>query len=170
VLAVAAVLAGIVTGGYLAADALGRPVGGTISVGPSVRVRPLPGWELARRFTDPQGIRLTSGSGNLDIVALPFAGDDVELLRGYVDGVLAPDAEQLRVSEVEPVRLASGLSGSRIAYVGLFGDVHTPIEGEVTAVLSPSGTGVAFDGWAPAGQLQYVSGEIDAMIEAAEIA
>ena len=89
----------------------------------------------------------------------------------YVDDVLEPDAEQFRVSEeVEPVRLASGLTGSRIAYVGLFGDVQAPIEGEVTAVVSPSGEGVIFDGWAPAGQLQFEIDEIDTMIQHTEIA
>ena len=171
VIALAAVLAAVTTGGYLTSDALGEVRGGAVAVGTSVRVTPIPGWELAGRSTDPDRIRLTSGSTSLDVAALPFDGTDVDLLGRYVDDVLKPDAEQFRVSEeVEPVRLASGLTGSRIAYVGLFGDVQAPIEGEVTAVVSPSGEGVIFDGWAPAGQLQFEIDEIDAMIEHAEIA
>ena len=171
VVALAAVLAAVTTGGYLTSDALGEVRGGAVAVGTSVRVTPFPGWELAGRSTDPDRIRLTSGSTSLDVVAFPFDGTDVDLLGRYVDDVLEPDAEQFRVSEeVEPVRLASGLTGSRIAYVGLFGDVQAPIEGEVTAVVSPSGEGVIFDGWAPAGQLQFEIDEIDAMIEQAEIA
>jgi len=171
VIALAAVLAAVTTGGYLTSDALGEVRGGAVAVGTSVRVTPFPGWELAGRSTDPDRIRLTSGSTSLDVAALPFDGTDVDLLGRYVDDVLEPDAEQFRVSEeVEPVRLASGLTGSRIAYVGLFGDVQAPIEGEVTAVVSPSGAGVIFNGWAPAGQLQFEIEEIDAMIERAEIA
>jgi hypothetical protein len=171
VVALATVLAAVTSGGYLASDALGEIQGGAVAVGTSVRVTPLPGWELADRSTDPDRIRLTSGSTSLDVAAFPFAGTDVDLLGRYVDDILEPDAEQFRVSEeVESVRLASGLTGSRIAYVGLFGDVQTPIEGEVTAVVSPSGEGVIFDGWAPAGQLQFEIDEIDAMIERAEIA
>jgi hypothetical protein len=171
VIALAAVLAAVTTGGYLTSDALGEVRGGAVAVGTSVRVTPIPGWELAGRSTDPDRIRLTSGSTSLDVAALPFDGTDVDLLGRYVDDVLKPDAEQFRVSEeVEPVRLASGLTGSRIAYVGLFGDVQAPIEGEVTATVSPSGEGVIFDGWAPAGQLQFEIDEIDAMIEHAEIA
>jgi hypothetical protein len=171
VIALAALLAAVTTGGYLTSDVLGEIQGGSVAVGTSVRVTPFPGWELARRSTDPDRIRLTSGSTSLDVAALPFDGTDVDLLGRYVDDVLKPDAEQFRVSEeVEPVRLASGLTGSRIAYVGLFGDVQAPIEGEVTAVVSPSGEGVIFDGWAPAGQLQFEIEEIDAMIERAEIA
>ncbi len=171
VVALAAVLAAVTSGGYLTSDALGEIQGGAVAVGTSVRVTPLPGWELAGRSADPDRIRLTSGSTSLDVAALPFDGTDVDLLGRYVDDILKPDAEQFRVSEeIESVRLASGLTGSRIAYVGLFGDVQAPIEGEVTAVVSPSGEGVIFDGWAPAGQLQFEIDDIDAMIERAEIA
>jgi len=171
VVALAAVLAVVVSGGYVTADALGQIRGGAVEVTPAVRVTPLPGWELAGRLTEPDRIRLTSGSTSLDVAAFPFEGSDVDLLRWYVENILEPDAEQFRVSEeIEPVVLASGLAGSRIAYVGLFGDVQAPIEGEVTAVVSPSGEGVIFDGWAPAGQLQFEIDEIDAMIDRAEIA
>jgi hypothetical protein len=171
VIALTAVLAAVTSGGYLTSDALGEVRGGAVAVGTSVRVTPFPGWELAGRSTDPDRIRLTSGSTSLDVAAFPFDGTDVDLLGWYVDNILEPDAEQFRVSEeVEPVRFASGLTGSRIAYVGLFGDVQAPIEGEVTAVVSPTGRGVIFDAWAPAGQLQFEIDEIDAMIERAEIA
>lgn len=171
VLVLAVVIAGVVTGGYVTSDALGDTGDETVTISASVRVTALPGWELAERFGDPPGIRLTSGSTSLDVATIPFTGTDVDLLASYVDEVLAPDAEQFQVSEeVEAVRLASGLTGTRIAYVGLFGDVQAPIEGEVTAVVSPSGVGVIFDGWAPAGQLQFEIDEIDTMIDRAEIA
>lgn len=171
VVVLVAVMAGVVSGGYVTSDALGETTGETVTVSASVRITPLPGWELAERFGDPPGIRLTSGSTSLDVATIPFTGTDVDLLALYMDEVLEPDAEQFQVSEeVEPVRLSSGLTGTRMAYVGLFGDVQAPIEGEVTAVVSPSGAGVIFDGWAPAGQLQFEIDEIDEMIERAVIA
>jgi hypothetical protein len=171
VVVLVAVMAGVVSGGYVTSDALGETTGDTVTVSASVRITPLAGWELAERFGDPPGIRLTSGSTSLDVATIPFTGTDVDLLASYIDQVVEPDAEQVQVSEeVEPVRLASGLTGTRIAYVGLFGDVQAPIEGEVTAVVSPSGAGVIFDGWAPAGQLQFEIDEIDEMIERAVIA
>ena len=171
VVVLVAVMTGVVSGGYLTSDALGETSAGTVTVSASVRITPLPGWVLAERFGDPPGIRLTSGSTSLDVATIPFTGTDVDLLASYVNQVLEPDAEQFQVSEeVEPIRLASGLTGTRIAYVGLFGDVQAPIEGEVTAVVSPSGAGVIFNGWAPAGQLQFEIDEIDEMIEHAEIA
>ena len=171
VVVLVAVMAGVVSGGYVTSDALGETTGDTVTVSASVRITPLAGWELAERFGDPPGIRLTSGSTSLDVATIPFTGTDVDLLASYIDQVLEPDAEQFQVSEeVEPVRLTSGLTGTRIAYVGLFGDVQAPIEGEVTAVVSPSGAGVIFNGWAPAGQLQFEIDEIDEMIERAVIA
>jgi hypothetical protein len=171
VVVLVAVIAGVVSGGYVTSEALGETTGDTVTVSASVRITPLAGWELAERFGDPPGIRLTSGSTSLDVATIPFTGTDVDLLASYIDQVLEPDAEQFQVSEeVEPIRLASGLTGTRIAYVGLFGDVQAPIEGEVTAVASPSGAGVIFNGWAPAGQLQFEIDEIDEMIERAVIA
>ena len=171
VLVLAVVLVGIVSGGYVTADALGRVGGDTVVVSPSVSVTALPGWELAGRFTGPTGIRLSKGSASLDVATLPFTGSSEGLLAAYIDNVLEPDAEQLRVSEtVEGVRLDSGQVGGRITYVGLFGDVQAPIEGEVTAVVTQDGVGVIFDGWAPSGQLQFAIDDIHTMIRTAEIA
>jgi hypothetical protein len=171
VLGLAVVLVGIVSGGYVTADALGRVGGDTVAVSPSVSVTALPGWELAGRFTGPTGIRLSKGSSSLDVATLPFTGSSEGLLAAYIDNVLEPDAEQFRVSEtVEGVALDSGQVGARITYVGLFGDVQAPIEGEVTAVVTPDGVGVIFDGWAPSGQLQFAIDDIHTMIRTAEIA
>ena len=170
VLVVAALLVGIVSGGYVTSDALGGVGGQTVVVSSSVTVTALPGWELADRFEDPTGIRLTKGGASLDVASLPFTGSSEELLAAYVQNILEPEAEQFRVSEtVGGVVLDSGRVGARITYVGLFGDVQAPIEGEVTAVVTPDGLGVIFDGWAPSGQLQFAIDDIHTMIRRAEI-
>ena len=169
-IALAILIVGVVAGGHVASDGFGARPAGVVAVGGSVQMA-LAGWEIAERFDDPIGIRLTSGGASLDVTALPFDGTDIDLLREYVGHVLAPQVEQLRLSEeIERVRLANGLTGSRIAYVGAFGDVQTPVEGEITTVVSALGTGVAFDGWAPRGQLQLAVDDLHAMIETADIA
>ncbi len=170
VVVVALVLVAVVFGGYVTAGALSSTAGGPVDVAGFVRVRPPPGWEVAERFADPPGVRLTRASGNLDVAAGSFAGSAEDLMREYVVGSLEPQAEQLSVSQVETVELASGLRGVRVSYVGTFHDVPVPIEGEVTAVVSDSGVGVIFDGWAPSGQLQSVSGDVRTMIETSEVA
>src|SRR6185436_19899268 len=65
VAALAVALAAVTSGGYLTADALGEVRGGAVAVNASVRVTPFPGWELAGRSSDPDRIRLTSGSTSL---------------------------------------------------------------------------------------------------------
>lgn len=170
VLVLGLLLLGIVSGGYLTSDALGAARGEAVVVDSSVTVTALPGWELADRFRGPTGIRLSKGSASLDVLSLPFTGTSEELLAAYIEQILRPGAEQFRVSEtVEHVDLDSGQVGARINYVGLFGDVQAPIEGEVTAVVTQGGLGVIFDGWAPSGQLQFAIDDIHTMIQGADI-
>jgi len=170
VLVLGLLLLGIVSGGYLTSDALGAARGEAVVVDPSVTVTALPGWELADRFRGPTGVRLSKGSASLDVLSLPFTGSSERLLAAYIEQILRPGAEQFRVSEtVEGVVLDSGQVGARITYVGLFGDVQAPIEGEVTAVVAQDGVGVIFDGWAPSGQLQFAIDDIHTMIQGAEI-
>jgi hypothetical protein len=170
-LVVAAVLVVVVFGGYAVGGALSRSPGPSVDIAGVARLQPLSGWEEAGRFAEPTGVRLTRGGGNLDIVVVPFDGTATDLLAWYVRTVLEPEAERLSVSpRAEDVRVASGLEGARIAYVGLFGKAQVPIEGEVTAVVSPAGTGVVFDGWGAEGVLRYVLEDVRAMTETAEVA
>jgi hypothetical protein len=166
---VLAVMVVVVFGGYIVAGALSQPAGPPVVVAGIVRVSPLSGWEVAERSAEPSSVRLTRGSGNLDVMVVPFTGTPTELTTEYVETVLRPQADRLEVSErVQPVRVGSR-SGVRVAYIGLFRGVQFQIEGAVTAVISSSGRGVVFDGWAPAGLLQYVMGDLDTMIDTAGI-
>jgi hypothetical protein len=167
---VVAVLAVVVFGGYVTAAALSGSEGGPVDVADLVRIDPAPGWELATPSADRSGARLTRGNATLDVLAGPFDGTAADLVEEYVTGGLEPQAEQLSVSGAETVRLASGLIGARVSYVGTFREVQVPIEGEVTAVVSRSGVGAVFDGWAPSGMLRSVQGDVRAMVETAEVA
>ncbi len=71
-LVAAAVIAAVVFGGFAVGRALSRPAGPPVEVAGTVRIQPLSGWEVAGRFADPPGVRLTRGAGNLDVVAAPF--------------------------------------------------------------------------------------------------
>lgn len=159
----------VLFGGYVVAGALSEPAGPPVVVAGVLRVSPLSGWQLAGRATDPPGARLTRGSGNLDLAVVAFRGPAGALLRSYVTDVLEPNASQLSLSSVEPVSLASGQRGVRVRYVGTFGDVQARIEGQVSVVVSSTGRGIVFDGWAPSGLLQYVLDDIDTMIGRAEV-
>ena len=160
------VIAVVLFGGYVIAAALSEPAGPPVEIGGAVRIAPLSGWEVA---ADPPGVRMTRGAGTLIVRAFPFDGDAEALLRSYAERTLGAQAEQLSFGAVEPVRLPSGLVGARVHYVGTVGGVQTPIEGRLTAVVSPSGDGVVFNAWATEGLLRFVLEDVTTMIERAEI-
>ncbi|HEX9374970.1 MAG TPA: hypothetical protein VGB19_01820 [Actinomycetota bacterium] len=166
---VLAVMVVVVFGGYVVAGALSEPAGPPVTVAGIVRVSPLSGWEVAERSAEPASVRLTRGSGNLDVMVFSFSGTPIDLAAEYVEQALRPQADRLEVSQRVQVVRAGNRSGIRIAYIGLFRGVQFQIEGTVTAVVSSSGRGVVFDGWAPAGLLQYVMGDLDTMIDTAAI-
>jgi len=164
-----------VLGGYVVAGATSTEPAGPVEVGGVVLVRPAAGWALAGRFAsgDVPGARLTRGSGNLDVLAAPFDGDAGDLANLYVEEGLRAQADAGRLStspSLESVIVASGLGASRFSYVGVFERGGAPVEGEVTVLVSPGGSGVIFDGWAPEGQLEFALDDIHTMEEEAEVA
>jgi hypothetical protein len=169
-LALVAIVIAMLTGGYVVAGALSEAAGPPVSVAGVVRVSPLSGWEVARRFASPPGARLTRGAGTLDVfVMLPPDASPADLVRAYTDRFLEPDSSQLSASTIRGVTLDRGLAGARMSYVGTFGDRRAPIEGQLTAVVAPSGAGIVYDGWAPRGLLRYALDDIDRMVGRAEV-
>ena len=132
-------------------------------VGLGVSLVPLPGWIQGERFEDPDGVRLTKGTGNLDAYALAWTANAEELLDDYLSKALEPQASQLQTS-ARSAGTVAGLRGVRVAYVGVFGEQAVAVEGEVTTVVTADGRGIVFDGWAPQGALGAVLEELRAMI------
>jgi hypothetical protein len=167
-LLVLAVVAVVVGGGYLLSAALAQPAGPPVDVGGVVRVQPLSGWAVAQHGA--RSVRLTRGGGNLDTV-VGSAPDAADLLQQYL-ALLGRAPSQVSVSPtVTSVTLDSGLHGLRASYVGLIPSREvTSVEGDITAVVLPDGTGVIFDGWAPKGLFSYVDGDLQHMTALARIA
>jgi hypothetical protein len=94
-----------------------------------------------------------------------------EVARAYLDRFLRRELTRLSVDErLQQVTLASGTVGVRFRYTGFLRDSATTIEGEVTAVVTASGAGVAFDASSPDGLLSFVIGDARTMIGDAVIA
>ncbi len=169
---VATILA-VVLGGYVVAAALSEPTGPPIGIPGVVGVRPLSGWVVAGTadsFDGAPSLQLTRGNGNLSVsVRRPNRGDPETLAEDY-RAYLSNRLSQLSVSStLEPVRLRSGQTGVRFAYIGVLGDSGTSVEGEVTVFVTPSGHGIVFNGWAPAGLLPFVRSDVRTMIAEAEV-
>ena len=179
--AVLAVITVVVFGGYVVAAALSAPAGPPVGFAGVISIRPLSGWEVAGEGQVPLAVggselvapfvRLTRGNGTLDMTLVEGRGLDAgQLARLYRDGVLASQLGQLSVSDrPEPIRLDSGASGVRFAYVGVRRDTGGSVDGEVTALVTPSGAGVVFDGFGPEGLLEFVRSDVQTMIEGAEV-
>ncbi|MEX0991496.1 MAG: hypothetical protein WD004_04410 [Actinomycetota bacterium] len=168
------VLVAVVFGGYFLAGVLSVPAGPAVVVGSSVAVAPLSGWTATPLEPSPvTGVpaeRISRGTGTLDVLAPIPARDPTDLLKRYVSNVLETASEQLRVSEdIQTRTLPSGASAARVRYDGMFTNVPTRIEGELTAVVSPNGTGVIFDGWGPEGLFGYALRDIRQMVAGSEI-
>ncbi len=58
---------------------------------------------------------------------------------------------------------------ARFAYVGVIAETGTSVEGEVTVVVTPSGHGIVFNAWAPAGLLSFVRSDVRTMVAEAEV-
>lgn len=173
-IAVVVTLLAVVLGGYVVTAALSEPVGRPVGIPGVVSIRPLSGWIFAGSGTslnDGPSVQLTRGSGNLLVdVFEPYRGDPETLAETYRDSVLSERLSQLSVSRIlETVRLRAGLMGVRFAYVGVFAETGTSVEGEVTVVVTPSGHGVIFNAWTPAGLLSFVRSDVRTMVTEAEV-
>jgi hypothetical protein len=168
---VAAILV-VVLGGYVVAGALSEPVGPPVGIPGVVTIRPLSGWVFAGSGTSFGGgpsVQVTRGSGNL-LVTVRESGTPDTVAQRYRDEVLSEWLSQLSVSRsLETVSIGTGLVGVRFAYIGVLADTGTSVEGEVTVVVTPSGHGVVFNAWAPAGLLSFVRSDVHTMVTEAEV-
>ena len=181
-LIVAGVLLATAFGGFVAAGALPQTTSRPLTLGDVLTTRPLPGWAVVRRqavslptiggSVTGEFAQVTRGAGALDLLAFPdLGGSSEDLAILYRDGVLSHQLERLAVSrDIEPIVLGGGLEGVRFHYIGSTPGTGAPVEGTVTAVVSPSGNGAIFDGWAFQGQFELLAEELAAMVDEAEVA
>jgi hypothetical protein len=162
----------VVLGGYVVAAALSEPAGPLVGSA-AVAVRPLSGWVRADPTSSldrASSFQLTRGNGNLLVSVRGHYPGGPEALAEEYRAFLAEHLSQLSVSSsLEPVRLRSGQTGLRFAYIGVFADTGTSVEGEVAVFVTPLGHGIVFDGWAPAGLLSFVRSDIRTMVIEAEV-
>jgi hypothetical protein len=168
VIVLTVILLFVVFGGFFVAAAIEVPGGGAEAGPPvtvsGVRFGPRPGWVVARRLPgETPAVQLTRGSGNLLVLVFPGVTDPSVALERYRDEVLAPEAITLEMSsEVEHLPHPSAGSALRAFYVGTFQDNPSSLEGDVTALILPSG-GVVFDGWAQEGTYQQFADDVHDM-------
>lgn len=147
-----------------------------IDVIQGVTIAVIPGWEVIDRYQQPveggevDAVRLSSGTASIDVLAGTYDGSAEDLHLLYVEQVLLPYADQLEIShQLETFTTDQGHQGVRGFYLGVFPDVQAPIEGEVSAVLTPEGLGLITDGWTVEGQLGQAIDATRAMTGSLEV-
>jgi hypothetical protein len=135
-----------------------------------VIIHPPQGWSVERQEGQPPSLRLANGIAQMYIAASPVFGDPLQQLDAYLNEVLVPQASQISTSPAESIDLPSGHPAAYFAYLGSFEGVNAPLEGEVAAVVAPSGSALIIDGWAPEGQFVSVQQDVRATVVAAEVA
>jgi hypothetical protein len=167
-LIVAALILIVAQGARTVADATAGATGPPITVGSVLTVQPRPGWDVVSTTAVPPAARLHRGPVLLDVFVYPAASDGPGgVAARYVEGALRPGLAQVTIGEAAPTTLAGGVPAVRFGYVGVTHD-GVPLEGVVIAA-SGSGASAVFDAYAPRGELATVAGDLQAMIDGAEV-
>jgi hypothetical protein len=144
--------------------------GQPIQLAPGIGITVPAGWSVEQPEGQPPSLRLSNGVGQMYIAVSPVTGEPDRQLQAYLDEVLRPQASQISTSSAQPIELPSGNPAAFFAYLGTFEGVSVPLEGEVAAVVAPSGTALVLDGWAPEGQFVSVKQDVRSTVLSAEVA
>ena len=167
-LIVTALVVVVAQGARTVADATAPAPGPPITVGSVLTLQPRPGWDVVSTTAVPPAARLHRGPVLLDVFVYPAASDGPGgVAARYVGDALRPSLAQVTIGEAAPTTLAGGVPAVRFGYVGVTDD-GLQLQGVVIAA-SGSSASVVFDAYAPGGELATVAGDLQAMIDGAEV-
>lgn len=156
-----------VTGGAQAVDRAFAGAPEPVVVGGTVTVIPEAGWTIVANAEDAGGGQalLARGTASLLVFAMPpGSGPATELARGYAEAL---DDRFAQLTIGDPA--VDGTEVVRFGYVGVTAD-GVAVEGVVVAFVDPvDDRGAVFDGFAPKGSLGAAIGDLQTMVETAEV-
>lgn len=130
--------------------------GSAVDVGYGLVVHPPGGWTVVA--AEPGSVALQRGGAFLLVLAAPWLDDPASLADSYAEGFFADG--QFQSATPQAATLGSGIPAVTIAWSGIIDGVH--YDG-VIAAGAESGTGAVLNAVAPAGQLQSVADDLDAI-------
>ena len=147
----------------------GQPAAGVpVAIGNGVWVTPPPGWVAVGTPVGLPGVRFQRGATTVEVGIASFSASPHELLTAYVNQVLAPTAQDVKVSEPVNVRAGNGRPTARSIYTASFKDVGTAVDGELSTQVE-NGIGIVVNGYAPKGQLAGSLAEVHAFVDTIEV-
>ena len=167
-LIVTALIVVVAQGARTVADATAGAPEPPVTVGSVLTLQPRPGWDVLSTTAVPPATRLHRGPVFLDVFVYPAVSDGpAGVAARYVEEALRPSLAQVTIGEAAPTTLAGGVPAVRFGYVGVTDD-GLQLQGVVIAANGSSAS-VIFDAYAPGGELATVAGDLQAMIDGAEV-
>ena len=140
-----------------------------VDIGNGVRVTPPPGWVAVGAPVGLPGVRFQRGAFTVEVGIATFNAAPKDLLVAYVNQILAPSAQDAKVSAATNVVAGNGRPTARATYTGSFKDFGTAVEGEISAQVSQGGIGIVVNAYAPQGQLAGSLNEVHAFVDTIEV-
>jgi hypothetical protein len=144
-------------------------VGNTVDIGNGVRITPPAGWVPVGNPTQLPGLKFQRGAVTVEVGIAAFTASPKDLLVAYVNQVLAPNAQDAKVSAAQTGTAGNGKPTARATYTGSFKDFGTAVEGELSTQVSQTGIGIVVNAYAPQGQLSGSLGEVHVFVDTIEV-
>ena len=165
---------GGVAGGGGGGGGGGQPgVGNPVDIGNGVRVTPPVGWVPVGNPAGLPGLKFQKGPITVEVGIASFTASPKDLLVAYVNQVLAPSAQDAKVSAATTGTGGNGRPTARATYTGSFKDFGTAVEGELnTQVVTAgqNGIGIVVNAYGPQGQLGGSLGDVHGFVDTIEVA
>jgi hypothetical protein len=142
----------------------GRPV----DIGSGIRVTPPPGWVVVGDPLQLQGVRFQKGGVTVDVGLAAFTNPPSDLLAAYVNQVLIPNSQGVKVSPSQITIARNGRPTARATFTGNLKGFGTAVEGEISTQVWETGVGIVVNGFAAQGQLAGARDEIEAFTDSIE--
>jgi hypothetical protein len=148
----------------------GQPASGTpVDIGNGVRVTPPAGWVAVGSPQNLPGVKFQRGAVTVEVGIASFDQAPKDLLVAYVNQILAPSAQDAKVSSATSVVAGNGKPTARATYTGSFKDVGTAVEGELSTQVSPTNIGIVVNAYAPQGQFTASLNDVHAFVDTIEV-
>ena len=151
----------------------GQPgIGNTVDLGNGVHVTPPVGWVPVGTPNGLPGAKFQKGAVIVEVGIAAFTSTPKDLLVAYVNQVLAPSAQDAKVSAATTGTAGNGKPTARATYTGSFKDIGTAVEGELSTqvtVNGANGIGVVVNGYAPQGQLSGSLNDVHLFVDTLQV-
>jgi hypothetical protein len=131
-------------------------------------VTPPPGWVAVGDPLQLQGVRFQKGGVTVDVGLAAFTNPPSDLLAAYVNQVLIPNSQGVKVSPSQITIARNGRPTARATFTGNLKGFGTAVEGEISTQVWETGVGIVVNGFAPQGQLAVARDEIEAFTDSIE--